>query len=318
LARVIAQYGNSLPLPFKRYQIQPVWRAEKPQKGRFREFLQCDADIIGNPSYLADSELIVLAVQTLTHLGFTDFTVLVNDRTLFHDIPHTAVRVFDKLKKIGAEGVKKELHAHGLDSSLLDTIRQRRPTDTLTRILKTVPELGVPRDALRFSPTLARGLDYYTGMIFEVEIADYNAGSVCGGGRYDRLIGQFTGTDVPAVGFAFGFDRLMEAMAVGKLLPTGLTTTTLLITVFESKMLDEALYLTTRMRNAGINTEVSPLPEAKLDRQLRYADTKGIPFAVIQGPTEAASGKILLKNLKMHTQEEVTVETLIEKFTNAS
>jgi histidyl-tRNA synthetase len=318
LARVIAQYGTSLPSPFRRYQIQPVWRAEKPQKGRFREFLQCDADIVGNPSYIADCELIVLAAQTLTYLGFTDFRILVNDRTILEGVPRGALRSLDKLDKIGEAEVRKELRALGLSESLLDTVRSRKPTESLTRILETAPEMGVPRDTLRFVPTLARGLDYYTGMIFEVVIEGYGAGSVCGGGRYDRLIGQFTGVDVPAVGFAFGFDRLLEAMDERKLLPSGTTTTKLLITVFEPKMLEEALYLTTRLRNAGINTEIAPVHDAKLDRQLKYADTKGIPFAVIQGPAEAADGKILLKNLKMHTQDEMTVETLIEKFTQSS
>ena len=318
LARVIAQYGTSLPSPFRRYQIQPVWRAEKPQKGRFREFLQCDADIVGNPSYIADCELIVLAAQTLTYLGFTDFRILVNDRTILEGVPRGALRCLDKLDKIGEAEVRKELRALGLSESLLDTVRSRKPTESLTRILETAPEMGVPRDTLRFVPTLARGLDYYTGMIFEVVIVGYGAGSVCGGGRYDRLIGQFTGVDVPAVGFAFGFDRLLEAMDERKLLPSGTTTTKLLITVFEPKMLDEALYLTTRLRHAGINTEIAPVHDAKLDRQLKYADTKGIPFAVIQGPAEAADGKILLKNLKMHTQDEITVETLIEKFTQSS
>ncbi|OGG24646.1 histidine--tRNA ligase [Candidatus Gottesmanbacteria bacterium RIFCSPLOWO2_01_FULL_43_11b] len=308
LARVVAQYQN-LPKPFKRYQIQPVWRAENPQKGRYREFLQCDADIVGDTSPLSDAEVIALAIKTIESLGFRTFRVFINDRTLFDDIPLSAITIVDKLKKIGEEGVKKELLEKKFDPSLLSQVKNNKPTQNLRQILTALSSLGVSEKIVQFEPTLARGLDYYTGTIFEIAIDGYLAGSVCGGGRYDNLIGQFTGKDVPAVGFAFGFDRIVEAMEQFNLLPNMSTVTRALVTAFENI---DSRTLTSSLRKAGINTELFYEP-AKLDKQLKYADRKGIPYVIIQGPDEVKRGVVKLKNLQTKEQEELAVEEVIKK-----
>jgi len=225
LARVVAQYGNELPIPFKRYQIQNVWRADNTQKGRFREFLQCDADIVGTDSPLADAEAIAVAAKSVEKLGFKKFKILINDRNLFKDIPKDVIVSLDKLKKIGKEKVLSELINKGIQkdqmASILSSIEGSSPTEKLNKIFSYLKSLGVDRSIIEFSPTLARGLNYYTGMIFEIEIDGYSAGSVCGGGRYDNLIGMFLkyNQKIPAVGFSFGFDRLIEAMDELKLFP---------------------------------------------------------------------------------------------------
>lgn len=316
-ARVVAQYRQKLPKPFKRYQIQPVWRAENPQKGRFREFLQCDADIFGSDTVLADAEVIALAANTVKTLGASRFRILLNDRTLFGSIPLPAITIIDKLNKIGEDGVKKELEEKGFGVSLLTAIRANRTPPRLAQIIKNAVALGVKRASLVFTPTLARGLDYYTSTIFEIEIEGYEAGAVCGGGRYDHLIGHFTGTDVPAVGFAFGFDRLLEALEQMNLLSAGSTATTVLVTVFLEDLLPQSLALTSRLRSEGINTEVS-LDTSKLDKQLKYADRKGIPYVVIQGPEEVAKGVVRLKGMKAQTQEELPIDQVIEKLVRVS
>ena len=209
LSRVVAKYQNELPLPFKRYQIQPVWRAENTQKGRFREFLQCDADIVGTESPTADAEVVVCAITALKKLGFQKFRILINDRKTFSDIDSKAIPIIDKLAKIGEETVKKLLREQGQDEGILEKVRQKQMSDDLKRMVELINKLGVDSSQVVYSPTLARGLDYYTGLIFEIEIEDYTAGSVCGGGRYDNLIGMFAGKQIPAVGFAFGFDRVI-------------------------------------------------------------------------------------------------------------
>lgn len=312
LARVVAQYQNELPLPFKRYQIQPVWRAENPQKGRFREFLQCDADVFGSASTLADAEVIALAAEILRALGVNSFRILLNDRTLFGSMPLGAIGIMDKLKKIGREGVAKELNQKGFDPKLFDAVCANKPSERVSTIMKQTIDLGIPKNILVFEPTLARGLDYYTSTIFEVEIEGYNAGSVCGGGRYDKLIGGFTGRDVPAVGFAFGFDRLLEALEQLNLLPAAPTATRVLVTAFSDELLTTSLGLASRLRNEGINAEVS-LEANKLEKQLKYADKKGIPFVLIQGPEEVKKNVVQLKDMKAQIQEELTLDAAVEK-----
>src|SRR6185369_9346125 len=196
-ARVVAQYANVLPLPFKRYQIQPVWRAENTQKGRYREFVQCDIDTVGTDSPLADAEIVTCAVAFYKALGIKNFKVLINDRKVFEKISLQAVIVIDKLKKIGEDGVTRELVEKKLAgdlteaNSLLQELLNTKPTERLNEIIAVLEELGVDKNFIEFSPTLARGLNYYTGMIFEIETPDYPVGSICSGGRYDELIGMF-------------------------------------------------------------------------------------------------------------------------------
>ena len=314
-ARVVAQYGQDIPSPFKRYQLQPVWRAENTQKGRYREFLQCDIDTFGEASYLADAEIIACVYAVMRELGFASFRISINDRTLFGDTPPGAITVIDKLAKIGPEGVKKELTSKGFDPMLLETIRSNKPSVLLRKIMELLPDLGVSLNSVRFDPTLARGLDYYTSTIVEVSIDGYTAGSVGGGGRYDNLIGQFMGKQVPAVGFAFGFDRMLEAMDEANLLPTKKTATSVFVAVFSPALFAQSLILVSRLRDAGVAAEVSLDASAKLDKQLKYADRKGIPYAVIQGPKEKTKNRVLLKSMATQKQDEITVDELIARLT---
>lgn len=312
LARVVAQYINELPMPFKRYQIQPVWRAENTQKGRFREFLQCDADIVGASSPLADAEVIALAAKAVEKLGFTKYTILINDRSVFDKIPKTAITTIDKLKKIGEDGVKKELLEKGLNPNILEIIQKKETTSHLEEIFSYLAKLGIEPIKYEFSPTLARGLDYYTGLIFEVEIDGYSAGSVCGGGRYDKLIGMFAGRDIPAVGFAFGFDRLIEAMEQFKLFPDYLASAKVLVTIFSTELKQKAIEISTKLRSNNISAELFLDENTKMEKQLKYADQKNISYCIIIGPEEEKKNSVILKNMKTRTQEEVSLEKAIE------
>lgn len=325
LARVAAQYQSQLPIPFKRYQIQPVWRAENPQKGRFREFLQCDIDIVGSSSPLSDAEIIACTIQSLEKLGFKDAKVLINDRALFSQlITRTAIsekelpgviRILDKLKKIGREGVVDELGKMGFGSEratyILQTVESYPPTLVLQTIFASLEKMGIPKEKYEFSPTLARGLDYYTGIIFEAEIAGYTAGSVAGGGRYDNLIGIFGGQSIPAVGVAFGFDRIIEAMSQLDLFPKDLATAKVLVTVFSPELAEKSLEAGSRLRSNNINTEVWLDSGGKLDKQLKYADQKGIPYVLIIGPEEAEKDTVTLKDLQAKSQETLKLEEVI-------
>ncbi len=266
LARVVAQHGETLPSPFKRYQISNVFRGENTQKGRFREFLQCDIDIAGINSSQADSEIIKVAIASLERLRFKNFKILINDRAIFKDIPKEAIIIIDKLKKIGEDGVKAEMESKGLSPNDLTIIRSSKPTPRISDVLQEINDQRVI-----FEPTLARGLDYYTGIIIEVEIEGYDAGSVGGGGRYDNLIGMFGSSSVPAVGFAFGFDRLMEALESQNLLKINPSVTKVLVTVFDELLLPDSQQIALELRKNKINTELYLDPTAKMEKQLKYA-----------------------------------------------
>jgi histidyl-tRNA synthetase len=312
LARIIAQY-QTLPKPFKRYQIQSVWRAENPQKGRYREFLQCDIDIVGERKIYADAEIISCALATAKQLGFKNVTMLVNDRSIFAGVDNKYIIALDKLAKIGRENVIKELIEKGMTNAeannFMDNFEKKQPTPLLEELFKTLKNRGLQNGAdFEFTPTLARGLDYYTGTIFELICEDYQAGSIGGGGRYDKLIGQFTGNNMPAVGFAFGFDRLLEAMKELELIPEKKTNTKILVTVFSADLLDKSYEIASALRKHNINTDIIINPNLKLDKQLKYADKKGIPYVIIIGPKEVAKNLIKLKNMK--TGEQIVFDQL--------
>ena len=319
LARVVAQYQNQLPLPFKRYQIQPVWRAENTQKGRFREFLQCDIDTVGVSSPLSDAEIIEVAAKSLEKLGFKDFRIRINDRKTFQDIDKKAITILDKLNKIGEENVKKELINKKIVTNLseatllLDRIRASKPTQYLQEILTTINALGVESSLCVYSPTLARGLDYYTGMIFEIEIEGYSSGSVCGGGRYDKLIGMFAAKNIPAVGCAFGFDRIIEAMDELKVFPVDLVTTKVLVTIFSKDLKEKSLEAASYLRLKNINTEIYLDENSSLEKQLKYADKKQIPYVAIIGPEEASRNQVTLRSMKTRAQETLSIEDTPKK-----
>lgn len=296
LARVVAQYQNDLPLPFKRYQIQNVWRAENSQKGRYREFLQVDIDTVGSSSLFSDAEVINIVIKAYEKLGFKNAKVLINDRSLFTGIEPRAIRIIDKLEKTGEEAVKKELKDAGFSEDLLEKLKSMPQPENISKILKMFPEVV-------FDPTMARGLDYYTGLIVEVKVDEYTGGSLGGGGRYDSLIGMFAGKDIPAVGFAFGFDRIIEAMEDLDLFPVDLRSIDILI----SNTNDQALKVADQLRQQELKVELY-VDDKEMDKQLRYADRKQIPYVLI-----FENEKMLLKNMKDGSQKEVNLEQIKEE-----
>jgi histidyl-tRNA synthetase len=307
LARVVATHQNELPMPFKRYQIQNVWRAENTQRGRYREFLQVDADIVGTYSPLADAEIILSCAKSLEELGFRKFIIKINDRNNFKGISPKAIAIIDKLNKIGPTAVVQELINHNLDANLLLEIKNKPPTEkinTISNILyKTDSSL---KGRVKYQPTLARGLDYYTGMIFEVEIEEFNAGSVAGGGRYDNLIGMFAGKDIPAVGFSFGFDRIVEAMEGFNLFPRNLNTNSVFVAFSKPDLQEKALEITTKLRKKNISAQYF-FEEASLEKQLKYADKLQIPYSII-----VEKDNLILKDMQKRTQENLTLEKIIK------
>lgn len=314
LARVVAQYQNLLPFPFKRYQVQPVWRADNTQKGRFREFLQCDIDTVGTSAAAADAEIISVVNQSFLSLGFTNFRILVNDRAVFADLPAKAIQIIDKLEKQGEDAVASQLKDAGFDPEILTQLRSEKPTANLQAIIKYVEDMGVRTGNLSFSPTLARGLDYYTGLILEVVIEGYNVGSVAGGGRYDGLIGMFAGKQIPAVGLAFGFDRIMEAMEEQRLFPDTLTSgVQALITIFSPDLADDSMQVAKMLREKGINTEMWLDPTIKMEKQLKYADLKKIPYVIILGPEEKTKNTLMLKNMQTREQSVLARDEVLTR-----
>jgi len=332
LARVVAQYQNDLPTPFKRYQIQNVYRAENTQKGRFREFLQCDIDTVGSSSPLSDAEVIAVAAKSLEKLGFKKYKILINDRAVFSSLSNvepltekeliTFTRAIDKIKKIGRENVVKELENQDFSTEratfFLQKIETQTPTEKIKSIFSNLEGLGINPSNFEFMPMLARGLDYYTGLIFEIEIDGYSAGSVCGGGRYDNLIGMFGNRQVPAVGFAFGFDRTVEAMEELSLFPKELNGTKVLVTIFPAlsgvegsmELGNASVKAAQALRDNNINTELWLDAETKLEKQLKYADQKQIPYIVVIGPEEVEKNVVQLKNMKTREQKQIPLDVL--------
>jgi len=312
LARVVAQYQNELSLPFKRFQIQPVWRAENTQRGRFREFLQCDIDICGTKSSLSDAELLSLIYKAYSSLGFESFKILVNDRDLFKNLAQKAITIIDKIKKIGKEEVIKELQEIGVSSEVLEELLSAQKTDSLQDIISQAVLLGVPESVLVFEPTLARGLDYYTGIIIEVEIDGYAVGSVGGGGRYDNLIGMFAGKDIPAVGFAFGFDRIMDAMEEKNLFPSSVGNDDILVTIFSPEYLEDSLSLLSTLRENNITAQIYLDPQVKMEKQLKYADQNNISYVLILGPEEKEKNRVTFKNMKTREQIQRSLQEILQ------
>ena len=311
--RVLGQYFDKITLPFRRYQIQNAFRAEKPQKGRYREFLQADVDIFGVESPEADAECIALSISLYKNLGFNNVVALINNRDLVADIPYPVVAAIDKLKKTGKENVINEIIKKGYKkekaNDFFNKITNLKPDDKLKTIFKYLENAGISADNYKFDPTLVRSFSYSQGPIWEVVLPDYQtatfAGSVGGGERYDSLIENITGRKIYATGFAFGFDRTLEALQENNLIPRIETVTKVLVCVFSEKLFPDSLKLSLKLRKLGVNCELYPDPKAKLDKQLKYADKKKIPFALILGPDEIKSDTVTLKNLKTKTQKKV-------------
>lgn len=313
LSRVVAQYPD-LPLPFKRYQIQPVWRAENTQKGRYREFLQCDIDTIGSATSIADAEIIACVLTIAKSLGLPSPKIIVNDRTLFDALGLTKreIILIDKLDKIGKEAVLEEL-AKLEAVSKFEQLEKSEKTERINQIFDYLTQAGFEEHKdFGFDPFLARGLDYYTSTIFELKDVAYPAGSLAGGGRYDKLIGMFSGRDLPAVGVAFGFDRLLDALTELNLLEVKQTVSQVLVTVFSRDLLEQSVNIVSQLRTNQIPTELYLDPEAKLEKQLKYADKKQIPFVVIVGPEEAQKSVMNVKNMKTREEQKgITVDQLL-------
>ena len=305
LARVVAQYQNDLPLPFKRYQISNVWRAENTQKGRYREFLQCDADIIGTSSVIADAELLGLVIDIYKELKL-DVIIKINDRANFESLDKKYVSVIDKLEKLGESTVLSEMIEKGMSDadarSTLKSLQDKPMTENLKQVLNVLESMGKDTSKVQYEPTLARGLDYYTGMIFET-IAQNSTGSICSGGRWDKMIGLFTGQNQPAVGFGLGFDRTVEVLEEQNLLPKKFATTQVLVSIPSNKLKQTTLKITSMLRSKNINAETW-LDESKLEKQFKYAEKKEIPYVVVpiddktvelrtksQAPSRSATGQ---------------------------
>ena len=318
ITRLLVQYQHELPRYFRRYQVQNVFRAEKPQRGRYREFTQADIDIFGTKSPIADAEVMACTYSAYKNIGFPNVTLKINDRkTLFETLNPFAtpeVNVFsiiqsiDKLDKQSQEEVLAELSSKGLAGAramqALEAVQATEASDNLHQIQAAAVGLGIPAGALVYTPTLSRGLDYYTGMIFEVFIPEYPTGALGGGGRYDQLVEQLSGTDVPAVGFAFGFDRTVEAALELDLVPISPAVSQVLVTIFDESTMMDSFQAAQELRLAGVHCEVYPELE-RLGKQLRLADQKSIPFVVIIGPDEAKKRSATIRNMK--TGEQITV-----------
>ena len=331
LSRVVAHYQSKLPRLFKRYQIQPVWRADRPARGRFREFYQCDVDALGSTSPAIEAEVCAAVCDALSELGFSDFTIRINHRQVLTSILNaagipealhgTALVAVDKLDKIGADGVKAEMNSRGVDGAaagklleLFDVLgkdreQSRRFLDNAgvaafenLQAVFAHSEGTSAGTRLRFDPSLARGLSYYTGAIMEINVPDL-AGSLGGGGRYDNLVGMFLGQSVPACGFSLGLERILVVMAERNMFPPTLATTSadVMMAVFDAKDTPHALRVAGTLRQAGLRVLVYPDAD-KIGKQIKYADSLGIPFVAILGGNEIAAGTLTVKNLTAQTQ----------------
>jgi histidyl-tRNA synthetase len=337
LARVVAHHQAKLPRFFKRYQIQPVWRAERPSRGRFREFYQCDVDALGSTSPAVEAELCAACAEALVELGFADFTIRLNHRQLLAgllraaSVPEaaqtSALVAIDKLDKIGVGGVKEELLARGIPAASADRLLEafdpaRRPGS----FSGSVPDLGAdageparaaamnveairalieggPADGhVALDLSLARGLSYYTGAIMEINVPDL-AGSLGGGGRYDNLVGMFLGQAIPACGFSLGLERILVVMGERGMFPPALhaAPADVMVSAMDETGMPQAVRLGAALRQAGLRVLVYPEAD-KIGKQIKYADSRGIPFVAILGGDEIASSRVTVKDLAAQTQ----------------
>lgn len=344
-ARYVVMHRDELQMPFKRFQIQPVWRADRPQRGRYREFYQCDADVVGSTSLLNEAELIQIFDEVFARLGIR-VVIKINNRKILSGIAEyvgasekiveitTAV---DKIEKIGIDNVKKEMLAGGMTEAQIaavepilllsgsndDKLSQlglllkasetgQKGIEETRRILSLASICGA-RNAIEFDLTLARGLNYYTGAIFEVKALDCPMGSISGGGRYDNLTGIFGMPGLSGVGISFGADRIYDVLAALELFPEQAEdVTTLLFANFGEQEVAHALTIAATCRRAGVRTEVYP-EACKMKKQMAYANAKGIPYVAIVGQDEIAEGVVTLKNMLTGEQKKVHGEELLRE-----
>ena len=314
--RYVAANQNDLVFPFRRYQTQSVFRAENSQRGRYREFTQFDLDIFGVSGPSADAEVIAVNLDTLLKIGFKKPVIIFNNRDLMKDIPYDAIVAVDKLKKIGRDGVIADMIKKGISNTdankYFDAIANIQPDETIKTIISYLEKSGFGSEYYRFEPTLARSFSYSQGPIWEIVIEDYTVGSVGGGERYDGMMERLTGLQMPATGMAWGFDRTVEAADQLGLIPALKTKTQVLVTIFAPDLQGLALKAAQTLREAGINTELYPDPTAKMEKQLKYADKKSIPFALVIGQDEADKDMVTLKNLATRQQSTLSLSEAIE------
>ncbi len=344
LARVVANNKNDLPKFFKRYQIQPVWRADRPARGRFREFFQCDVDAIGSGSMVVEGEILAAVSEILRRLGFDDFTVRLNHRQVLTDILDTAgvpeelhtdaLVAIDKLDKIGSEGVAKDLHDRGISeaaSTMLmeifakteEILNQEKDINrtivaNLINIVsnETLGELGqilkfADKAPILIDPSLARGLSYYTGAIMEITVPDL-AGSLGGGGRYDGLIGMFGKEQIPACGFSLGLERILVVMEERGMFPPEIAESTpadVMVTIWNEESIADSLKLAAALRKQDLRVTVYPEAD-KLGKQFKYADSISVPFVCVLGDEEKSSGNVKLKNMTSGDERKLPIEEI--------
>ena len=346
-ARFVVMNRNNLVFPFKRFQIQPVWRADRPQRGRYREFYQCDADVVGTDSLVAEAEIILMVRRVFSQLQLKDYTIKINNRKILTGIAEVIGEAgkeselcvaIDKLDKIGWEKVQEELRQRGfaedgiqklfpivdlkndnagkmefLEDFLANSPAGLKGLSELKEVLALLAAYGENEDHVDFDVVLARGLSYYTGAIFEVKVNNVVIGSVGGGGRYDNLTGVFGLPDVSGVGFSFGVDRLYDVLEELGLFPDAQAQgTKVMVGFFDSEGRNHGLKILNQLRKKGIASEIYP-DDAKLKKQFNYADKKNIPYVLLIGPEEIAHDKVTLKNMKTGDQEMMPLESAILK-----
>lgn len=349
-ARYVVAHQNDISLPFKRFQIQPVWRADRPQKGRYREFYQCDADVVGSESLLNEAEFVLIYQEALSKLGLKDFSILINNRKILSGIaeiigkPELIIDMtvaIDKLDKIGFDGVCKELLERGFTQNDIEKLQPiielkgsnsekilalkkvlahseigQKGVEELESIFNYIHQLQAPNTTspapnVELDITLARGLNYYTGAIFEVKSNEVAMGSIGGGGRYDDLTSMFGLKNLSGVGISFGADRIYDVLEELGAFPKNTNETTkVLISNFDETAEKFALPLLSQLRAAGIATELYP-EAAKLKKQLGYADAKRIPYVLLIGDEEMASGLLSLKNMESGEQSTLTIQAIL-------
>ncbi|SMC71568.1 histidine--tRNA ligase [Pedobacter africanus] len=348
-ARYVVMHQNDIALPFKRFQVQPVWRADRPQKGRYREFYQCDVDVVGSDSLLNEAEFVLIYQEALSNLGLKDFTIKINNRKILSGIAEVVGKpelivdmtvAIDKLDKIGLEGVIKELLERGFTEADIEQLKpvillEGSNTEKLNSLravlsasatgLKGIEEIEqvfeylagmlmpeAPKPDLELDITLARGLNYYTGCIFEVKTNEVAMGSIGGGGRYDDLTGMFGLKGLTGAGISFGADRIYDVLQELNLFPESAAAgTKVLISNFDQDAERYALPILQQLRNASIATELYP-SSAKLKKQMSYADDKGIPFVILIGSDEMQTGLLTLKDMQSGKQQKLTTIAIID------
>ncbi|MGA7671796.1 MAG: histidine--tRNA ligase [Nitrolancea sp.] len=340
LARFVATHRHELTFPFKRYHIAPVFRADRPQRGRYREFWQCDVDTVGTSSMLADAEVLMVWMDCLKAVNMPNFVVQINHRKLlqslaaFAGVPAeqtpTIHRAIDKLDKIGRDGVKEEMLRHSVPGDAADKVLDLvalsgEPFEVLSELRSRLGEIELASEGINdleslftflaemsadtrhyaLNLALARGLDYYTGPVFEATAVEANIGSLGGAGRYDGLIGMFLGEDIPATGASLGLERIVDVIQELALMPPRATVSDVLVTIFSEEMLAPTLALVTKLRNEGVAAEVYLEAHRDLRRQVQYANKRGIPLVAFLGPDEQAKGEVNLRDMESGDQSTV-------------